>query len=309
MRSLLIPAADRPVLGIFLMLGFCVLAPLADAIVKILGDAVPLAMVIFLRFLIQAVLLIPLTLGRGASLALPRAVWPIMVVRTALHLCGIALMFLALRFMPLADAIAIAYVMPFFVLLAGWFWLGERVGPRRLITCCVGFAGTLLILKPSFAALGPVALLPVAVAVVFSVFMLLTRVVSRAIPPLELQAVNGFLGAALMAPFLGLGLAIDAPELALVWPDGRQMVLLLLIGGLGTVAHLFLTWSLSVAPASTLAPIQYLEIPVAVLLGLVIFREFPDGLAILGIAVVMACGLYLIWRENAGASAGPAEAP
>jgi drug/metabolite transporter (DMT)-like permease len=75
---------------------------------------------------------------------------------------GIALMFASLRYLPLADAVAIAFVMPFIMLLLGWFYLGEEVGPRRLGACAVGFIGTLMVVQPSFAEVGWPALLPLA---------------------------------------------------------------------------------------------------------------------------------------------------
>lgn len=296
---------DKPVLGILLMLGFCIGAPVGDAVVKVLGDALPLAMVVAVRFAIQGLLLVPLTAALGVSLAVPKGLWPMVILRTALHICGLGVMFLALRFLPLADAIAIAYVMPFIVLLAGALWLGEEVGARRLAACCVGFVGTLLILQPSFADVGAVALLPVVVAVIFAAFMLVTRQISRDIAPLELQAVNGIVGVLLMVPLLVIGVTFEVPELGLALPSARESWLLLFIGLLGTVAHLFLTWALRMAPASTLAPIQYLEIPMAVLVGLAFFGQFPDGRAIAGIGIVMGAGLYIIWRENAQARAAP----
>lgn len=70
------------------------------------------------------------------------------------------------------------------------------------------------------------------------------------------------------------------------------------MGALGTGAHLMMTWALRFAPSATLAPMQYLEIPVAALLGWLIFRDFPNGIALAGIAVTVAAGLYVILRER-----------
>ena len=84
--------------------------------------------------------------------------------------------------------------------------------------------------------------------------------------------------------------------------------LLLLLGILGTSAHLVITWSLRFAPSATLAPMQYLEIPMATLVGYAIFGELPDGLAALGIAVTICAGLYVLWREGR-ASAVPTVPP
>jgi drug/metabolite transporter (DMT)-like permease len=87
-------------------------------------------------------------------------------------------------------------------------------------------------------------------------------------------------------------------------PDLRALWLLAGIGALGTAAHLALTWSLRFAPTATVAPMQYLEIPLAVLIGLVLFRELPGPLALIGIALVMGAGLYIILREQRLAATG-----
>ncbi|MEE4118880.1 MAG: DMT family transporter [Paracoccaceae bacterium] len=302
--------ADRPTLGIALMLLFCLLAPLADALAKMLGDSVPLLQVVAVRFVAQAVLLVPLVLALGGVLRVPRGLWPVVVLRTLLHVVGIALMFLSLRFLPLADAIAIAYIMPFLVLIVGGLVLGEEVGWRRALACAAGFAGTLMVLQPSLRDVGAPALLPLGVAVAFAAFMLLTRKVARAMGPLELQAVNGLIGSALLVPLSLLAEGSGHPELDPVMPDAHALWLLAGIGALGTGAHLALTWSLRFAPAATVAPMQYLEIPFAVLLGLLLFAELPGPLSFAGIALVMAAGLVIILREQRLAARGPRpEAP
>jgi len=301
--------ADRPTLAIALMIGFCVAAPLGDAAAKALGPSMPLAMVVAVRFVAQGVLLVPLVSAMGGTLRVPRHLVPIVVLRTVLLMVAVSLMFLSLRFLPLADAIAIVYVMPFLVLLVGWLTLGESVGARRLMACVAGFAGTLMVMQPSFREVGPATLLPLAVAAAFTAFMLLTRRIAREIGPVELQAVNGLIGSSIMLPLLALGAAFGWAEVAPVWPTPAQVGLLLLVGVLGTGAHLLLTWSLRFAPASTVAPVQYLEIPVAVVLGLILFGDLPGGLALLGIVIVMGAGLYIILREQSLARAAPTAVP
>jgi drug/metabolite transporter (DMT)-like permease len=81
-------------------------------------------------------------------------------------------------------------------------------------------------------------------------------------------------------------------------PQGLEFAWLFALGAFGTLAHLCMTWSLRLAPASTVAPMQYLEIPVATLLGLLVFGDLPNGLAAVGIVVTVLTGLYIIWREN-----------
>jgi drug/metabolite transporter (DMT)-like permease len=289
---------DRPLLGIALMLGFCALAPLGDSIAKLLGRTIPLLQLLLVRFALQALLLLPLaSLSRG-GLRMTPGVLKLTLLRALLHVLGVGAMFSALRFLPVADAVAIAFVMPFILLLLARLVLGEDVGPRRLMACVVGFAGTLLVIQPSFAEVGAPALLPLLVALFFALFILVTRRVAKEVDPITLQAVSGVFAVLGLAPLLLVAGGEGAPVFGWVAPDARELWLLGAIGLLGTFVHLLMTWSLRFAPSATLAPMQYLEIPFAALFGWLIFRDLPDGMAAFGIAVTMAAGLYVIYRER-----------
>lgn len=290
---------DRPVLGILLMLGFCMLAPLGDAVAKLLGQSMPLGQLLLVRFAVQAALLIPLVATTGRLWRMRGRILRLAALRTALHIGGIACMFTALKYLPLADAIAIAFVMPFIMLLLGKFVLGEEVGIRRLAACVVGFGGTLMVIQPSFAEVGLPALFPLGVAVLFSLFMLVTRQLAKDTDPVGLQAVSGVMATVVLLPVLFLGHAAGIELLSFRMPDNGDWILLAAIGAVGTAAHLVMTWSLRYAPAATLAPMQYLEIPVATGFGWLIFHDLPDGLAGAGICVTVAAGLYIVMRERA----------
>lgn len=300
--------SDRPLLGIALMLGFCAVIPLGDAVAKLLSTRIPVGQIVFVRFAAQAVLLAPVALAMGISLRLPRRILPLVVLRTLLQMCGITAMFMALRYLPLADAVAIAFVMPFIMLLLGKYVLNEEVGLRRLLACIVGFIGTLLVIQPSFAEVGANALWPLAVAVIFALFMLVTRKIARDTDPIAIQAVSGAIASVLMLGLFALGYGLSISELAVTLPAAPEARLLALAGVLGTLAHLMMTWSLRYAPTSTLASMQYLEIPVAVLVGWLFFAELPDLIASCGIALTMAAGLYAVMRERQ-VSRRPATAP
>ena len=284
------------------MLGFCVLAPMADGIAKLLGASVPLVQVVLLRFGIQALILLPVVaLRKRPPVRLGKRILSLIVLRTILHIFGIGAMFTALRFLPLADAVAIVFVMPFFMLLLGKHVLNEEVGPRRLWACVAGFMGTLLVIQPSFAEVGWPALLPVLVAANFSVFMLITRRIAKETDPIGLQAVSGGLAVALMLPLVIAGQLGGGALLAPIMPDATQWALLIGIGILGTLAHLLMTWSLRYAPSATLAPMQYLEIPFAAAIGFAVFGELPGPLAAAGIVITVLAGLYIVMRERATA--------
>ena len=290
---------DKPLLGILLMLGFCVVAPMGDAVAKILGQSIPLGQLLLVRFAVQAIILIPMVWATKLVWRMNGWVLKLAFLRTVLHIFGIGAMFTALQYLPLADAVAIAFVMPFIMLLLGKYILGEDVGARRLIACIVGFIGTLLGVQPSFANVGWPALLPMVVAVNFSFFMLITRQIAKETNPIGLQAVSGVMAVGIMVPALAItaGMGIDA--LTLIPPTGFEWSMLGAIGVLGTLAHLLMTWSLRYAPSATLAPMQYLEIPIATVIGFWVFKDLPNGLAAVGIAITIAAGVYIILRERA----------
>ncbi len=290
---------DKPLLGVILMLGFCIVAPMGDAVAKLLGASVPLGQLLIVRFAVQAVLLLPLVYFTGRAWRMRGRVLKLTIFRTVLHIIGIGMMFTALRFLPLADAVAIAFIMPFLMLVLGKYYLGEEVGPRRLIACIVGFIGTLFVVQPSFAEVGWPALLPMGVAVNFAVFMLVTRQIAKETDPIGLQAVSGVMAMMIMVPLLWFTRSMDIPALSLITPTSFEWGLLFAIGSLGTLAHLLMTWSLRYAPSATLAPMQYLEIPIATVIGFLVFKDLPNTLASIGIAITIGAGLYIILRERA----------
>jgi drug/metabolite transporter (DMT)-like permease len=282
------------------MLGFCVVAPMGDAIAKILSNKVALGQLLLIRFGVQAAVLIPIIAVTGRVWRMSQRVFVLTLLRTLMHIVGIGMMVSALYYLPLADAIAIAFVMPFMMLLLGHYVLGEEVGMRRMIACAVGFAGTLLVIQPSFQEVGWPALLPMGVAVNFALFMLVTRKIAKETDPIGLQAVSGVIALALMAPILFLVPDTVAPILA--WDSllpSSTWTLLVAIGLSGTLAHLLMTWSLRYAPSTTLAPMQYLEIPIATIIGFAVFGDLPNTMASVGILIVMASGLYIVFREQA----------
>ena len=293
---------DRPLLGIALMLGFCVLAPLGDSIAKILGTGFDILHLLVIRFAFQAVILVPLLWITGRKIITNARITRITALRTVLHIIGIGAMFTSLKYLPIADAIAIAFVMPFILLLLGKYILDEEVGPHRLGAATVGFAGTLMIIQPNFAEVGWPALLPLVVAVVFALFMLVTRTIAKEVDAISLQAHSGIMATLVLVP-VAVFLGATGYSSQVHAPTNGQFLLLLALGTVGTLSHLLMTWSLRFAPAATLAPMQYLEIPVATFFGWLIFSDLPNGLAAAGILTTVAAGLYVVWRERVNAAA------
>lgn len=291
-------STDRILAGVALMLGFCITAPLLDVAAKLASSSVPVGQITTARFVIQCVLMAPVVWLMGLSLRVARGLWLALVIRSGLLFISTFCFIAAIRVMPLADALAIVFVAPFIVLLVGKFYFGEDVGPRRVGAALVGFVGVLFVIQPSFSAFGAVALFPLGTAVGFAFYILVTRGLSRQVHPVSLQFYTGLIASVLCVPILIMAQGSGSVLLDPVWPEGIAWTWLFGVGFFATVSHMMMTYALSLAPSATLAPLQYLELPVATLLGYLVFGDFPNTLTLTGIGIIIGAGLYMIHRER-----------
>ena len=290
--------ADKPVLGILFMIGFCITAPIMDGMAKLTPNEVPVLQIVAARFGVQVVILIPMAIMMGV--AMPPTARDVVghLMRSLMLLLATFCFFSAIRYMPIANAMAIFFVAPFILTLMGGLLLGEQVGPRRITACVIGFIGALFVIQPSFQELGFVTLLPLGTAVTFAAYMILTRTMSDRQHPIALQAYTA-LGASLLILPLIIGFeGTNNPWLDPVWPSEFAIMALLAVGILATISHLLLSVALKLAPTATIAPLQYLEIAGSVAVGYFLFRDFPDSLTWLGIAIIVGSGLYVFARER-----------
>lgn len=290
--------ADRPITGIAFILGFCLFAPLGDAAAKSIALATPLLVLLLARYVMQWLLTMPLILSSDRKLLMTPRVARVILLRSVVHIAGVGVMFTAYRYLPLADALAIAFVFPFIMLVMGRVFLGEQVGIRRLGACTVGFIGTLLIIQPSFVAVGPPALLPLLVAFLFALLVLLTRQIAKDYDPVCLQSASGLASAIILILAWALTRGLDIPDLQFIIPTPDQTITLALVGLFGTLAHLGMTYAVRFAPSATLAPMQYVELPIATLIGWAMFDELPNGLAAVGIMITIIAGLAVLYFEH-----------
>lgn len=290
--------ADRVPLGIAMMLGFCALAPLIDVSAKFASQSVSVGQVTLARMVVQAVLMAPIMLILRRSVHLTTSQFGLLALRAALLLASTFTFVSAVQVMPVADALAIAFVEPFILLALGAVLFGDSVGPRRIIASMVGFLGAMLVIQPNFAAFGAVALYPLGTAVFFALYMLVTRHIARDVAPEPMQFHTAWLGVLIMAPVLALGAALDISVLALSNPEAVVWGQLFGVGLAASVSHMAITYALRFAPSATLAPLHYLEIVTAVLFGFLFFGDWPNTLSWAGIAVISGSGLYIIMRER-----------
>ena len=291
-------ATDRVVLGVGLMIAFCVVAPLLDVASKLAADKIPVAQITTSRFVLQAVLMAPMIGLLGHRFTLPRGlIWP-MTLRAVLLIASTYCFVAAISVMPIADALAIVFVEPFILLVLGKWLLKEQIGPRRLGAAVVGFVGVVLVIQPSFAAFGAYALFPLATAVGFAGYMLSTRSISRHIHPVPMQFHTALIGSVLCLPVMIWGQFEAVTGLDPVWPQGIYWLWLFGVGVFATISHLLMTYALRFAPSTALAPLHYLEIVSAVLFGYLVFADFPNKMTLCGMFIIVGCGLYIFLREQ-----------
>jgi drug/metabolite transporter (DMT)-like permease len=221
------------------------------------------------------------------------------LLRGALHGAASLLFFVAVKYMPLADVFAIYFVEPFMLTALSALFLGDKVGWRRWLAIVVGFGGAMIVIQPSYEIFGLKALLPVFCAFLFSLYLFLNRAIGEADSPLTMQTMAGIGGTIFMAGAMfvgnGLGNADFTPSLPASW---LGLVLLLILGTISGYAHMLVVKAFRLAPLSLLAPFQYFEIISATVLGYALFGDFPNVSKWIGIAIIVASGLFIIWRER-----------
>ncbi|NNU81601.1 DMT family transporter [Halovulum dunhuangense] len=279
------------------MIAFAALAPWIDILAKMAAGSIPPVQMSLARFALQAALLFPVVaLTAGLRLPAPRILRLHLARGVLMALASVAFI-AAVQAMPLADAMAIFFVTPLILTALGGLLLGEEVGWRRLSACLVGFLGAILVVRPSFADLGWVATLPLATALCFVAYILLTRRLSGSEGAVAMQAWSGLFGTLTAAALLVVGASLGWASFAPVWPDAGGWALMAGTGIVATVSHLFLVAAFARAPTPILAPLQYLEIVSATLFGYWLFGDFPEPLTWAGIAIIVGSGLFVLWRE------------
>ena len=284
-----------------LVLGMLII-PGIDAIGRLLTGQIAPGQIAVVRFAFQCLVLLPfVVLLPAAKRRFDGHLWA-HVLRAFLFLCTTVIFFAAVQVMPLAEAISTFFVEPLILTVLSAVILGETIGWRRISAVIIGLAGALLIVRPGVLNFGWAAVLPLAAAVTFAFYMIITKWLTTRSNSVFMQFTAGAFGTLMIATALGVHwIATDGAAtgpFALVWPTPVQWGLLMLLGVIATTGHQLIVFALGRVPASVAAPFQYLEIIGATALGYLLFRELPDGQTWLGIALIVGAGLYVIYREQ-----------
>ena len=211
------------------------------------------------------------------------------MVRSLCVLVSALCFYTGLKYLPLAEVVAIIFIGPLLVTMLSAWLLGETVGLRRWVACVVGFAGALIVVRPGLGGLGWAALFPITSTVLYAFYAICTRKVA----PSERNGTMMFYAAVASVAFLGL----TSPGYWVAL-SGVEWLGLITVGVVSCTSTALSIRAFSLAPASLLAPFAYVEIVTATTFGVVVFADLPDVFTVVGAAVIVGSGLYVFHAES-----------
>lgn len=279
---------DRPMLGIVLMILAMMVIPLLDIFAKQLSEFYHPLQITWGRFVFNVIWVIPLLLWRKEKWwRMPNHPW-VQILRGLGLVSATFFFFLAIKYNPIPNALALMFISPLVITLLSPFVLGETVGIRRLMATLVGFVGVIIVLQPTADEFQPTMIFALLSGFSYAMYILVTRKVSTSSSPLMTLFYTALVGAVAMTP-----------ALPAVWvmPDVEATIYLAAIGLLAAIGHFLVTLSCRMAPASLVAPFNYAEILAATLLSYLFFDYLPNAIVWLGIVIICGSGVYISLRE------------
>lgn len=276
--------------------GFMLLS-VGDVVVKTMAGAWPGSAVAALRYVIGAVgltVLVALRVGRS-GFVFPK-LW--LQVGRGAAVAGATLgFFLGVHVMPLADATSIVFTSPLLTVLLSALFLRERTPRATWGAIALAFVGVLIVLRPNLAALGLAALFPLGAAMAMAVLMMLNRRAAGLAPALVLQMLIAVCAAPILVGIAIAGHLSGDAALAVPVPDWTIVARCAFVAVTASTGHWLIFRGTELASAATIAPTTYAELIVAATAGALVFGDYPDAVSILGMALIVAGGLWL-WRAQ-----------
>ena len=291
--------------GVALMVASVIVAPMIDVFSKLATATMPAAEITLGRFVVQAALMLPFALMRGRLFSRSLKHASLHVLRGLILTIGMISFVFALKSMPIADAIAIFFVEPAILTLMSGVFLREEIGWKKITACATGFAGSLLVIQPSFSQFGLVSLLPVVTAVTVATFILLTRALAHIEDPWSMQFQSSFWAIWIAIAILFIGEGTGSEVIDPVMPDTQSLVFMSCVGIAAALSGILGAYAYRAAPASVLAPLQYFEIVSAAIVAYFVFGDFPDALKWLGIVIIIASGMFIILKGGERSAPAP----
>jgi drug/metabolite transporter (DMT)-like permease len=286
------PARERRqrLTGIALMAGACACFACLDASAKYLNVQMDTLEVVWARytsaFLLALIVSNPVT--RPGVMTTQRPL--LQIGRSALMLASTILNVFALRYLQLDEALSILFSTPFLIAVLSGPMLGEWIGWRRWTAIGIGFVGVLVVVRPGLGGIHPAGLLTLAGAFCYAVYSITTRMLARTDSNETTLFYSNLVGVLAMLPVLPF-----------VWTAPKSILIVVLMVGLGLfggLGHYLLIAAHRLAPASLLAPFIYTQLIWVIIFGYLVFAHTPTAWTLAGSTIVIASGLYVLYRER-----------
>jgi len=281
--------SDNNIRGIALMaLGFFFFSA-SDAIAKLLTESFHPIQIVWFRM--SALFLGVLVMIGFKGVKILHSEKPVLQVTRGIVAVGSAVCFIySVRYVPLADAVAVTFVAPFIVTILGATLLGEPVGIRRWLAVLAGFIGMLVVIRPGMGVFHPAIMLVVVAATFFAIRQLLSRWLSG-VDPIETTvaytSIVAFSLTSLAIPFVW-----ETPD------DTKTLLLIIALTVFAAFGEILIIRALDIAQSVVLAPVHYSLILWSTFYGYVVFSDLPDRWTLVGCSIIVASGFYTIYREH-----------
>jgi drug/metabolite transporter (DMT)-like permease len=282
------PNPSRVTLGIVLMTLAMLTVPLVDGLAKHLSSSYSPLYLAWARYAVAGLIVLPLAAATHGPSLFPAEQRMLHTLRTTCLVIAMTLYFLAIAQIPLATAISAFFVGPIIAVALSLTLLKERVTRRKIASLVLGFAGSIAILRPG-ATLNPGILLALGSGLFFALYLVATRQAAQASDPVKTLVFQSVVGTLLLTP-----------QAAMSWsmPALNDLWLFAALGALSAISHILSIAAFRYADASTLAPLVYVELIGAAVVGYLAFNEVPGAATLAGAALVVAAGVVLLERRQ-----------
>ena len=282
--------------GMILMLIAVLIIPITDGIAKYLTSYISVLQIVWLRSILQALILgFILYFGKKSF-----AKFDTIYIYLGLTLsASMFFLFWGLEFLPMANNIALFFVEPFILTILSILFLKEKLTKAILITLIIGFIGTLIVIRPNWSAYGIAAVFPVLAGFFYALYLLILRISSNQNREvIQTQFYIGLVSTVIFTLVLFFGLFTEVKVMKIIPVSFDLWGFILALGVITSFAHYIIAKVFSYTKPSILASFQYIEIISATILGAIFFHEFPDTLTVLGAGIVVIAGVNLIYFER-----------
>lgn len=280
----------KPLWGIALMVSAMLIFPFLDVCAKFLGQwGIPVIEVVWARLFFGFLLSAPILVSREGFESLKPRDARVNALRGFFLVISTMMFFGSLHYQGVAETLAIYFVQPLFITALAPLVLKEKVGLNRWLAVAVGFVGVLIIIRPGYLELNPGVFLAAGSGLGSAITLLLTRKLAGKSSAIANTVYTNFYGtifaSIILIPFW-------------ITPNFNTLLFMVLLASIGTFANFLTIMAMEYAEASLLAPLGYTEMINAVLAGWYFFGNFPDGWTFVGVAILIACAIYISIRER-----------